>query len=220
MIPNRHPMIAIVDYGLGNLFSIARACELAGLETRVTGDAADLKSADAVLLPGVGAFGDAMASLRERRLDSALKDVAASGKPLVGVCLGLQLLMTESHEFGTHKGLDLVPGTVRRLHPADGAKVPQVGWNSIRAPGGKSWRGSALAGIADGTYMYFVHSYFVEPADSSVVLARTAYGGSEFCASIQQGNIFACQFHPERSGADGLAVYRNVARLVAEGELT
>ena len=222
----RNPKIAIVDYGLGNLFSIERACQHAGMKATLTGRGADLQAAEAVLLPGVGAFADAMEALRERQLIQPLKDLAGDGKPLIGICLGLQLMMSESHEFGVHAGLGLIEGTVERL-PEDGMarpgakrlKIPQVGWNRIQGLTPGEWDGSILAGLEDGAYMYFVHSYYARPRDPGVVLSRTRYGEHDFCSSLRQGNIVACQFHPERSGPDGLRVYHNLRRLLSEGEL-
>lgn len=210
--------LAIVDYALGNLFSIEQACRHAGLDTVVTADPGDLAAADAVLLPGVGAFADAMAALRDRGLVAPLHDLAAAGKPLVGICLGMQLFMSESHEFGTHAGLDLIPGTVERLPSAPGLKVPQVGWRPVRPPSG-AWADPVYDGIDPGTYMYFVHSYHVRPADPAVVTAVSGFGNIEFCAALRRGNILACQFHPERSAGPGLRWYANLARLLACGEL-
>lgn len=212
--PSR-PQVAIVDYGMGNLFSVKHACARAGMDANTTSTAQDLLAADAVILPGVGAFGDAMATLARRDLVGVLRDIAASGKPLLGICLGLQLLMRESSEFGRHQGLGIIDGDVVRL---DGGidrgrmvKVPQVGWNRIHRRGAQTWAGSLLDGVPNGTYMYFVHSFYVRPADSGLVVATTRYGPADFCSGLRQGNVCAVQFHPERSGPDGLMVYRNLA---------
>lgn len=212
---------AIVDYGLGNLFSVRQACEHAGMTANITPDADEIASADLVLLPGVGAYKDAMDTLRDLGLVDVLRDYAESGKPLVGICLGMQLLMSRSHEFGTHEGLDLIKGEVVRFEPpADDLqnprrlKVPQVGWNTIKpAREDTSWPGTYLEGLEPDTYMYFVHSYYVVPQDDAVVLSKTTYGDTEFCSSLQRGNVFACQFHPERSGREGLRMYANFIRL-------
>jgi glutamine amidotransferase len=219
----RGPHVAVVDYGLGNLFSIQQACRAVGLEAEVTRDASAMVSADGLILPGVGAFGDAMETLRRLNLASVICKAAETGKPLVGICLGLQLLMEVSHEFGHHEGLGLIPGEVVRLEDPteDGRvlKVPQVGWNRIAAPGmagAGAWAGTLLEGVAEGEFMYFVHSFIVVPADHSVVLSNTRYGDIEFCSSVRKGNIFACQFHPERSGRKGLRVYENL-REILEG---
>jgi glutamine amidotransferase len=204
--------VAIVDYGLGNLFSIKQACEHAGLNAVITAEIRQILDADAVILPGVGAFGDAMESLRKGDLVSPLLDMAASGKPLVGICLGLQLLMTESYEFGRHRGLGLIDGPVVRFETGGIAKVPEVGWNRIRrSANGNSWDRSLLKDIPDGDFMYFVHSFYAKPEDSRVTLSFSQYGTVEFCSSIRKGQIHAFQFHPERSGPSGLTLYRNMA---------
>ncbi len=213
------PQVAIVDYGMGNLFSVKHACEKAGMHATITASRDEILTANAVILPGVGAFGDAIQSLVELDLVIPLQDIAGSGKPLVGICLGMQLLMTESQEFGTHRGLGIIEGDVVRFDSlGDGSrrlKVPHVGWNRIHTPGGSTalWAGSPLGGLPGGTFMYFVHSYYPRPADTSLVLAMTRYGHIEFCSSLRRGNIFACQFHPERSGPEGLHIYRNLAAL-------
>ncbi len=207
--------VAIVDYNMGNLYSVKHACAHVGLNAEITSSRETIASARAVILPGVGAFGDAMATLRRLDLVSVLRDIAASGKPLIGICLGIQLLMTESYEFGHHQGLDIIAGQVVPFdRPREGErtfKVPQIGWNCVcRAPNAQ-WDGTMLSGIADGEHMYFVHSYIVQPEDSSVVLSMSRYGHIEFCSSVQRGNVFACQFHPERSGITGIWMYRNLA---------
>jgi len=220
------PLVAVVDYGLGNLYSIARACGQAGLQANITGDATDLDKADMVLLPGVGAFADAMSALKERGLADALREGAAKGKPMVGICLGLQLMMSVSHEFGTHEGLGLIEGSVERLPENEpdalhggrrSLKVPQVGWRPIEEPEPGRWDGTPLSGAIPGIYQYFVHSYYVKPSDPSVVGAISHFGGTSFCAAVAKDNIFACQFHPERSGSDGLAIYNNIAKWLSEG---
>jgi imidazole glycerol-phosphate synthase subunit HisH len=219
----RHaPEVAIVDFGLGNLFSVAQACQAVGLRSMITPDRRTIERADAVILPGVGAFGDAMQTLRRLDLVSMLRDTPARGIPLVGICLGVQLLMTESHEFGRHEGLGLIRGEVVRLsNPREHGrklKVPQVGWNRIHAAGGVGgWTGTPLEGLPDDTFMYFVHSFVVVPEDRSVVRSTTTYGDVEFCSSVGSGQIFACQFHPERSGARGLHVYKNLRKLIEVG---
>lgn len=210
---------AIVDYGMGNLFSIKHACRSAGLEAFITSSRQDLLSATAVILPGVGAFGDAMEALRRLDLTGVLRDVAQSGRPLMGICLGLQLLMSKSHEFGEHDGLNIIEGDVTRFESVTVGdrrlKVPQVGWNGLSMAGGQPWEGSLLDGQPDGACMYFIHSFYVTPRDPGVVLSTTRYGPREFCSTLQVGNIFACQYHPERSGRQGLRVYHNLAELAA-----
>jgi imidazole glycerol-phosphate synthase subunit HisH len=207
---------AIVDFRLGNLFSVEQACTVAGLVPAVTSDRRVIAAADVVILPGVGAFGDAMDNLHANDLVAPLKDVAGGGRLLIGICLGFQLLMSESEEFGAHKGLGLIDGAVRRLAPSHpNAKVPQIGWNRINEPRPDAWMGTPLEGQRNGAYMYFVHSYCVVPADAALASATTTYGGTAYCSAISRGSIHAFQFHPERSGPAGLTVYGEIARLAA-----
>jgi glutamine amidotransferase len=212
--------VAIVDYGMGNLFSVDQACKKAGLSAFVTSSPEEVAESQGAILPGVGSFPDAMEALDRLGLTSVLKDLAASGAPLAGICLGMQLLMTESHEFGLHKGLDFFKGEVVPFLPTSTngrtLKVPQVGWNQIydKGQGSLQWEDSPLAGLESGEYMYFVHSYYIRPEDETVVLSTSTYGDTEFCSSLIQGNIFGCQFHPERSGAVGISVYRELAAMV------
>ena len=228
-----NPQVAIVDFGLGNLFSVKQACEYAGMNAVITSSPEKLFAADAVILPGVGAYGDAMDSLRKLDLVSPLQEVGASDKWLIGICLGLQLLMTESYEFGTHKGLGIIDGVVvpleTQVYPdtweefPKSLKVPQVGWNRIwgatdtRTPkpeSPSSWKDSPLADVSEGEYMYFVDSFYVMPENPELVLSTSHYGQIEFCSSLQYNNTFACQFHPERSGVQGLRVYKTIAAMV------
>lgn len=208
--------IAIVDYNLGNLFSIKQACAQAGLNAVITSDKDEIYSAKAVLLPGMGAFGDAMHTLHQLDLVTVLQEIAASGRPFFGICLGIQLLLSESCEFGAHKGLGIIEGQVIPLNnPHEGdrkLKIPQIGWNQINEA--KSWAGSPLENISAGEYMYFVHSYVPNPQNSEDILSTTNYGGDNFCSSLQRGNIFACLFHPERSSIKGIEIYKNIARII------
>lgn len=215
------PTIAVVDFGVGNLYSVKRACEIAGTTVRVTHDKDEILRAAGVILPGVGAFGDAMENLNRLDLVSVLRDVSASGKPLMGVCLGIQLLMRESFEFGTHKGLGVFDGDVvcfdKPMENGRPLKVPQTCWNKIfKTKNNPEGSRSPLSGIKDGEFMYFVHSYYVRPADESITQTMTRYGQVEFCSSLQRSNVFACQFHPERSGPAGLALYKGFAKMVTE----
>lgn len=210
--------VAIVDYQLGNLFSVLRACEHVGIDATITSDAAFIRAAAAVILPGVGAFGDAMRNLDRLHLVQVLRDVAQSGTPLLGVCLGMHLLFSASAEFGTHRGLDLISGEVVRFaradHQGERLKVPQVGWNRIEMPRGGSragWNDTLLRGIEPGGHMYFVHSYYPIPVDTAVQLTVTSYEDIDFCSGVHAGNITAFQFHPEKSARAGLAIYRNFA---------
>jgi len=217
------PDVAIVDFALGNLFSIKHACEHVGLDVLITSSAADLEAARSVILPGVGAFADAMTALERLGLVDALRATAASGKPLLGICLGLQLLFSESEEFGVHRGLDVVPGRVVYfpVQEKDGRrlKVPQVGWNEIHPPessGVDVWDGTLLDRVSPGQPMYFVHSCHVVPEEPGCVLCRADYGDIRFCAGVQLGNVAAFQFHPERSGPEGLVVYENFKKMIRQ----
>ncbi|MEW6517510.1 MAG: imidazole glycerol phosphate synthase subunit HisH [candidate division FCPU426 bacterium] len=198
-------MVAIVDYRMGNLHSVQKACTRAGLPSRITSQARDLRRSRAIILPGVGAFGHAMQNLSRQRLIGVLKEAAFNGKPLLGVCLGMQLLFETSEEFGRHAGLGIFPGRVRPFPKK--YKVPHMGWNSLSV----KRRHPLLRGIPDGSYMYFVHSFYCEPADPQLTLATTAYG-IEVAAAVGKDNILATQFHPEKSQDLGLQVYRNLAR--------
>lgn len=225
MIEPDKPNVAIVDYGVGNLFSVKHACDRVGLQASITSRKQEILSAEAVILPGVGAFGDAIESLRRLDLIPVLKEVAASSRPFMGICLGMHLLMEESCEFGSHKGLGIIKGSVIRFDnpvdiPGERLKVPHIGWNHVyREDGsnGMSWTKSVLEGIADGEFMYFVHSFYVEPEDQELSLSLTQYGDIKFCSSLQNKNIFACQFHPERSSSQGLKIYFNMASLINKG---
>ena len=203
--------IVIIDYQLGNLFSVHQACLNFGLDAVLSSEKSVISQADALILPGVGAFGDAMNSLLRLDLVKPLQDSIASGKPFLGVCLGMQLLFSESEEFGSHKGLNIIRGTVKKfpVMDLDGVKlrVPQISWNRIREK--RSWSRTPLKGISDGEYMYFVHSYYVCPEDSAEILAETTYGGLSYCSSLYKNNIFATQFHPEKSAREGLKIYKN-----------
>jgi len=215
--------VAVVDYEMGNLFSVSRACENVGLFPLITSDPAIILSADAVILPGVGAFGDAMSNLKSLDLIGPLMDSIDSGKPFMGICLGMQLLMSESPEFGYYKGLDIIKGTVEKF-PATiqeeyHVKVPQVGWNKIYRPAKvtkEQWQSSPFKGVQNYEYMYFVHSYFVIPEDSKITLSNTNYEGTEYSSSICSNNVFACQFHPEKSSKEGMKIYKNFAALIVK----
>jgi len=205
--------VVIIDYHLGNLFSVQQACNHLGADAKISSDKNELLAADYAILPGVGAFGDAMETLHELDLVNPIHDFIQQGKPFMGVCLGLQLLFSESEEFGNHKGLNVIEGVTRRF-PAknqDGGllKVPQIEWNQVNTYNGNNWKNSPLQKCNDGDYMYFVHSYYVIPENTKYILSTTTYGGLTYCSSVANGNIFACQFHPERSGEHGLDIYRS-----------
>jgi glutamine amidotransferase len=199
-------MIAVVDYGAGNLRSVVRALEHSGAEAATTSSPDDVERAQAVVLPGVAAASDTMKGLRERGLIEPLLRSIQAGKPFLGLCMGLQALLTFSEEGGRQECLDVIPGAVRKLPP--GLKVPQMGWNQVSCQVDHP----LLDGIPDGSYFYFVHSFYAEPRDPAVVVATTEYG-VRFPSILARDNVFATQFHPEKSGARGLRLYRNfVAR--------
>jgi glutamine amidotransferase len=206
--PKGRTMIAIVDYGVGNLRSVQKALERVGATAVITSDPAGLEAAQGVVLPGVGAFGDGMESLQARGLVEPVMRQVEGGKPLLGICLGMQLLFEESEEMGHHRGLGLLPGCVVRFPEGD-LKVPHIGWNQLRIA-----NGGVLAGIADGAYAYFVHSYYAVPAVPDDVRATTEYG-VEFASVVERGTIFGAQFHPEKSQEVGLRLLENFAWLVA-----
>jgi glutamine amidotransferase len=205
--------IAIVDYQLSNMFSVKHALDHLGIPSIITSDPKEVVAAKAAVLPGVGAFGDAMANLKKFGLDKALKKIVANQQPLLGVCLGLQLLFTESTEFGRHKGLGFIKGDVVKF-PAQNKKkedvrVPQIGWNTIVQPKKKNWKRTPLKDLENNSFMYFVHSFYVRPKDTSVISSLTTYQGIEYCSSISSDTIFATQFHPEKSGEPGISIYKN-----------
>ncbi len=202
-------MIAIVDYGVGNLFSLNSSLELIGAESVVTADPRVLRSADKILLPGVGAFEDAARKLRDSGLADLLKELAAEGKPLLGICLGMQMLFEKSYEYGEHEGLGLIPGSVRPIReviPAD-YKIPHIGWNALHF----RQENPLFRYVKEGDCVYFVHSFYAADCDDSVV--ATAEYGAELTAAVAKGNVFGCQFHPEKSGNVGLSILKAFAEL-------
>jgi imidazole glycerol-phosphate synthase subunit HisH len=199
-------MLVIVDYGVGNLRSVQKALERVGAEAVVSGDPGSLDAARGVILPGVGAFGDGMAQLRARGLVEPVLRQVEVGKPLLGICLGMQLLFEESEEMGRHTGLGLLPGRVVRFAEGD-LKVPHIGWNQLQVR-----QDPLLAGFANGSYAYFVHSYYVAPAEAEDVLATTEYG-LQFAAVVGRDQVWGAQFHPEKSQEVGLRLLQNFAGL-------
>lgn len=202
----------MLDYKVGNLGSILRALEFLGAEAHKLegGDASG--NYDALILPGVGAFGDGMKNLTASGLRDYFLRWVEGGRPALGICLGMQLLMTRSFEFGTHKGLNLIAGDVERIKPQEGFKIPHIGWNALRpslSSGLESWGQTILEGLDSGVETYFVHSFAVVPSNPDVTLAKASYGGYDFCAVLRQDKIFGCQFHPEKSGEIGLQILRN-----------
>jgi glutamine amidotransferase len=215
--------IAIIDYKMGNLYSVKNAFDFLGIPSWITSDPEELLRAKAIVLPGVGAFAVAMKHLEDLKLAAAIKTVANEGRPLLGICLGMQLLFSESDEFGTHQGLDVIAGKVLHLSKANlqnssadnnsNTKVPNVGWRSI-APGGSfDWSSTLLQHVTPGQYMYFTHSHFALPDNDEVVLAKTSYGDTSYCSAVSSGNIIGTQFHPEKSGKLGLAILKNFAKM-------
>lgn len=204
-------MIAIVDYGVGNLYSLTCSLRHIGVDAMVTRDEAALRDADKILLPGVGAFGDAADKLRALRLDVLLRDLAGRGKPLMGVCLGMQLLFDVGLEYGTHEGLGLIPGRVVALAPdAPGLKVPHMGWNSLNI---QKPDDPLMAGVRPGDFVYFVHSFYA--TDCAPALVATADYGATVAAVVRAGSVCGTQFHPEKSGEVGLRILASFAKGVA-----
>lgn len=215
MIPSQKKIL-IIDYKLGNLFSVNQSLTNIGLNVKITSNTDEIESTDAIVLPGVGAFSEAMNNLHELNLINSIKKFVDSGKPFLGICLGLQLLFSESEEFGITKGLGLVKGSVKRFHNTnrDGErrKVPQIAWNQIHKINANSWENTPLNDIKEGEFMYFVHSFYVEP-EEPVGLSQTIYDGQIYVSSIQKNNLFACQFHPEKSAQEGLKIYNSWAKI-------
>jgi glutamine amidotransferase len=201
------PSIVIIDYGAGNLRSVARAVAHAGYEPSVTADPYDVAHADGVILPGVGAAADTMRNLREHKMVEPIRDYIASGRPFFGVCMGQQALLSLSEEGGEHPCLDIIPGRVKKLPP--GQKVPHMGWNQVH----QVMPHPIFEGIPDESYFYFVHSYYPVPDDPSVIIGETDYGVT-FASVLAHDNIVATQFHPEKSGDMGLRMYANFLALV------
>lgn len=201
-------MIAIIDYDAGNLKSVEKALVSLGEETIITRKFSEILNADKVILPGVGAFGDAMTQLKKYELDKVVHEVAEKETPLLGICLGLQLMFESSEETPGVEGLHLLEGHIHRIPDAEGIKIPHIGWNSLEFPK----KSRLFKGISDQAYVYFVHSYYLKAADEAIVAATTEYS-THIHAAVECGNIFACQFHPEKSSAIGLQILKNFAEL-------
>ena len=204
-------MIAIIDYGVGNLFSLCSSLKSIGAETVVTPDPAVIRAADRIILPGVGAFADAAEKLRATGLDRVLLEEAANGKKIMGICLGMQMLFEESHEYGIHKGLGLIPGRVVPMagYIPEGLKIPHIGWNPLILKGES--KHPLLKYVEEGDCVYFVHSYFAADCTESVI--ATAEYGRELTAAVAKGNVMGCQFHPEKSGKVGLSILKAFCEL-------
>jgi imidazole glycerol-phosphate synthase subunit HisH len=203
--------IAIVDYGVGNLYSIHKALENLGCNAFITEESETISAANAIVLPGVGSFRSGMDGLKLRSLIYAIKDFAKTGKPILGICLGAQLLLSRGFEFGSFKGLDIIPGEVIGFPKLDG-KIPHIGWNEIFST--KSWSNSIFSSIKQRSDVYFVHSYILRPDKKSHILTSTTYCGYNFCSAIRKDNIYGCQFHPEKSGQVGLKIIKNFINLI------
>ena len=203
-------MIAIIDYDAGNIKSVEKALLLLGQDVVITGDREEILKADKVVLPGVGAFGDAMDNLRRTGLDQVIREVTDRGTPFLGICLGLQLLFERSDEAPGVDGLGILEGEILRIPDKDGLKIPHMGWNSLHLEN----NGRLFRGIEEGSYVYFVHSYYLKAADERIVKASTEYS-THIHASVEKGNVFAYQFHPEKSGDVGIQILRNFVELQA-----
>lgn len=201
-------MIAIIDYDAGNLKSVEKALVSLGEETVITRNFAEILGADKVILPGVGAFGDAMAQLKKYELDKVVHEIAEKHTPLLGICLGLQLMFESSEETPGVEGLHLLDGHIHRIPDAEGIKIPHIGWNSLDFPK----KSRLFKGIPEQAYVYFVHSYYLKAADEAIVAATTEYS-THIHAAVEKDNIFACQFHPEKSSTVGLQILKNFASL-------
>lgn len=201
-------MIAILDYDAGNIKSVEKAFKILGEETILTRDFSVIKKADRLVLPGVGSFAAAMDNLKKYELDKAIHEFVATGKPFLGICLGLQLLFESSEESPGVEGLHVLDGVVKRIPDSEGIKVPHIGWNSLDFPN----EGRLFKGIDEGAFVYFVHSYYLQAKEPSIVTATTEYG-CHIHASVEKDNIFACQFHPEKSSTVGLKILENFAKV-------
>jgi len=202
--------VTLIDYGIGNLLSVARAFEYCGASVKLASTPAEIESAQRLVLPGVGAFADGMQGLRKRGLIASIQRYAASGRPLMGICLGMQLLASTSEEFGGHEGLNIIPGVVKAVPrvSVDGAtlRIPHIGWSSLQRPTHTAWQDTILANTASDSSVYLVHSFAMTPDDESHLLAYCVYGGHMISAVVMREKIYGCQFHPEKSGENGLKI--------------
>jgi len=208
--------IAIIDYGLGNLFSVKQACKTVGLEAIITSDQKTISSSDMVILPGVGAYGVAMNNLNKKNLIPVLNRVVLEGKPFIGICLGMQLMFSESEEFGIHKGLDFFKGKIKKFASNKNNfnfRVPQIQWNTISKTNGVK-ANSFFNFLENKSYMYFVHSYYCVPKNKSHIVANTNYAGIKYPSIVKNKNIIGIQFHPEKSGKQGIEIYKKLTELI------
>lgn len=210
--------LVIIDYGLCNLLSVFNALKFLGIQSKVSDQPNDLDNADGVILPGVGAFEDGMQGLKQKGFIDAIDRYVKTGRPFLGICLGMQMLMSKSFEFGEHQGLNLIEGEVVgfKNHIDQGHydfKVPHIGWNGLQ-PNGQPWAKSILEDLPEGQEMYFVHSFYAVPKDHKDVLAQTQYAGRKFCSVVSRENVYGCQFHPEKSSSYGLKILNNFTGLL------
>ena len=205
-------MISIIDYGGGNIRSVYKALKFIGCECKITNDKSEIRKSDGAILPGQGMFGDCMSSMKNSGLESAVRDFIDSGKPFLGICVGLQLLFEKSEESPEVNGLDIFKGKIRKIPNGEGLKIPHMGWNSLNIL--KS--GGIFKGVENGSHVYFVHSYYLDAQDKSIVSAQTEYG-VKLDAAVSAGNVFATQFHPEKSGGTGLKILKNFSEICEVG---
>lgn len=209
--------IIVIDYGIGNILSVVRAFEHHNVLVKVTDSPLDVANAYSLVLPGVGAFGDGMQGLRDKRLIEPILDYCLKERPFLGICLGMQMMMDSSEEFNQNAGLGIIPGGVMKISSSgtDGTlhKIPHIGWNELIAPYNTTWKDTILDGIAPGTAMYFVHSFAPVPVDQANRLADCNYNGLFLSAVVKKGNLYGCQFHPEKSGTAGLQIIKNFINL-------
>jgi len=207
--------VVIIDYGLGNLFSVNQACQTVGLNVKISNIKEEIKNADAIILPGVGAFIEAMNNLEKMDLVNSIRESVKNGKPFFGICLGMQLVFSRSEEFGSGNGLDLIPGVIKKFPITRNdkiIKVPQIAWNNIYSSK-KKWIDTPLYNIEENEFMYFVHSYYAEPEFEDSILTNTNYSDIEYCSAVMKDNIFATQFHPEKSAEKGIKIYKNWGKI-------
>ena len=207
--------VVIIDYGLGNLYSISQACSHLGYEPVISSDKQEILGCDSLILPGVGAFKVAMDHLTDLGLVSIIKEFSESGKPIMGVCLGMQLLFEVSYEFGENKGLGLIPGEIKKFpstYNGQQIRIPHIGWNKLMVSQ-NPWVLTPLSEVSENDFMYFVHSYYAQPAIESHILGYTVYQDFKYCSAIRKNNIFGFQFHPEKSADKGLTIYKNFLSL-------